>query len=164
MIVLGLLVCLFPYSLIVISERLEDVTAHIIDDTEPDAVESAEGVSAIKARLVGKGIPTSDMGTNGREPNRGHKIIWALPSDEDSDADGEEDEGKFLDVAPLGTSDLDIRDWHAIGGLKDTDYTSEEDELLEMAPTQTVDHIAKTAALTLSQFSEVVNPLCLNGA
>ena len=170
MIVLESLVRLFPYSLVVISEKLEDVTAHTIDDTEPDAIESAEGVSAIKARVMGKGILTSystrsNMGTNGRDPNRGHEIIWAPSSDDEhSDADGEEDEGKFMGVAPLGTSDLDIREWRAIDGSKDTDYTSEEDELLEMAPTQTSDDIAKTAALTLSQFSEVVNPRYLNGA
>jgi hypothetical protein len=162
------LVGLLPYLLVIITEKPEDVTVHNVDDTEPHAVESAEGVSTIKARHMGKGIPTSystrsNMGTNGRNPDRRHEIIWALTyDDEHSDADGEE--GKFLGVAPLGTSDLDIRDWHATGGPRDTDYTSEEDELLEMASSQTADNVAKAAAFTLSQFSEVMSPDGLNGA
>jgi hypothetical protein len=169
MTMLDSLVCLFPCFLVIISEKLEDVTVHTVDDAELDTDESAEGVSAIKTGLIGKGIPTSyltrsDMGTNGRDPDQGHEIIWALSSsDEYSDAGGQEDEGKFLGVAPLGTSDLDIRDWRATGRRKGIDYTSEEDELLEMAPTQTADDVAKAAAFTLSQFSEAVNPGDLNG-
>ena len=101
------------------------------------------------------------MGNNDRDL----EIIWPSPSDdENSGADGEEDEGKLLGLAPLGTSDLDIRDWHATGGCKDTDYSSEEDELLEIAPTQTMNDAAKAAALSHSQFSDMVDPGALHGA
>lgn len=149
----------------------EDVTGHTVEETEPEAVESAEGVSVIKARLLDKEKPTSystrsNMGTNGRDSDREHEIIWAaLSDDEYTDADVEEDEGKFASIMPLGTSDLDIRDdWGATDGHKDSDYASEEDELRETTPIRTADDVAKTAALTLSQFSEAVNSSGLNGA
>jgi len=143
----------------------------IVEDTEPDADEGADGVSIIKASPIGKEIPTSysarsNMRANGRDPDRGHEIIWALPSDDEhTDADVEGDEEKFSGVLPLGTSDLDIQDdWYSISGRKDADYTSEEDELEGMESTQTADDVTKSAALTLSQFSETVVPSDLNGA
>lgn len=152
-------------------KKSEDVTVYIVEDTEPDAGEGADGASINKASPIGKEISTSysarsNMETNGRDPDRGHEIIWALPSDdENTDADVEGDEEKFSGILPLGTSDLDIRDdWYPISGRKDADYTSEEDELEEMESIQTAHDIANTAALALSQFSETVVPSDLNGA
>ena len=139
---------------------------YIVEDTEHDAAEGADGVSIIKASPIGKEIPTSYSGTtNGRAPDRGHERIWALPSDDEhTDADVEGDEEKFSGVLPLGTSDLDIRDdWYTTSVRKDADYTSEEDELEEMVSTQTPDGVARPAALAL-QFSETVVPSGLNGA
>lgn len=156
--------------LVIIAEIFEDVTVHIVEDTEPDVV-GADGVSIIKASPIGKEIPTSysarsDMRTNGQGTDRGHEIIWALTSDEEhTDADVEEDDGKFSGVFPLGTSDLDIRDdWYTTSGRRDAGYTSEEDELEEMESTQTTDDVAKSAALALSQFSETMAPSGSNGA
>lgn len=164
------MVCLVPCTLVIIAEKSEDVTVYIVEDTEPDAGEGADGVNIIKASPIGKEIPTSytarsNMGTNGRDPDREHGIIWALPSDDEhTDADVEGDEERFPDILPLGTSDLDIRDdWYSISGRKDADYTSEEDELEEMEPNQSADDVAKSAALALSQFSETVVPSDLNG-
>jgi len=159
------MVCPFPCILVIIAEIFKDVTVYIVEDTEHDAAEGADGVSIIKASPIGKEIPTSYSGTNGRAPGRGHERIWALPSDDEhTDADVEGDEEKFSGVLPLGTSDLDIRDdWYTTSVLKDADYTSEEDELEEMESTQTVHDVARSAALAL-QFSETVVPSGLNGA
>src|SRR5712691_6628433 len=128
--------------------KIRGCTVYIVEDTEPDAGEGADGVSIIKASPIGKEIPTSysarsNMRANGRDPDRGHEIIWALPSDDEhTDADVEGDEEKFSGVLPLGTSDLDIRDdWYPISGRKDADYTSEEDELEGMESTQTADDV-----------------------
>lgn len=168
---LELMVCLFSCMLVTIADNSEDVTVYIVEDTEPNPAEGADGVSIIKASPIGKEIPTSysarsNMGANGRDPDRGHEIIWALPSDdENTDADVEGDEEKFSGILPLGTSDLDIRDdWYPINGRKDADSTSEEDELEEMESIQTTNDVANTAALALSQFSETVVPSDLNGA
>jgi hypothetical protein len=164
------MVCLFPCMLVVITEIFEDIAVYIVEDTERDAAEGADGVSIIKASPIGKEIPTSytarpNVRTNGRAPDRGHEIIWALPpDDEHADADAEGDEEKFSSVLPLGTSDLDIRDdWYTTSGRKDADYTSEEDELEEMEFTQTADDVAKSAVLELSQSPETVVPSSLNG-
>lgn len=121
---------------------------HIVGDTETEVVGSA------------------NSGTKGRDSDQGDQIIWVPPSDDElSDADGEEDAGEFLGVAPLGTSDLDIRDnWFAAGRRKDFNNMSEEDELQEVVSSRTADDVAKTVALTLSQFSEVGHPSDLDGA
>ena len=167
------MVGLFPCMLVVITEKFEDIAVYIVEDTERDAVEGADGadgVSIIKASPIGKEIPTSyttrpNVRTNGRATDRGHEIIWALPSDDEhTDADVEGDEEKFSSVLPLGTSDLDIRDdWYTTSGRKDADYTSEEDELEEMEFTQTADDVAKSPALELSQPPETVVPSGLDG-
>lgn len=160
--------------LVFITENFEDIAVYIVEDTERDAAEGADGadgVSITKASPIGKEIPTSytarpNVRTNGRAPDRGHEIIWALPSDDEqtTDADVEGDEEKFSSVLPLGTSDLDIRDdWYTTSGRKDGDYSSEDDELEEMEFTQTADDVAKSAALELSQSPETVVPSGLNG-
>lgn len=162
---LGPMVCLFLYIVVIIAEIYKDVTVYIVEDTEQDTAEGADGVSIIKASPIGKEIPTSYSGTNGRAPRRGREIIWAPSDDEHTDADVEGDEEKFSSILPLGTSDLDIRDdWYTTSGRKDADYTSEEDELEEMVSTQTADDVARSAALALSPFSETVVPSGLDGA
>lgn len=92
-------------------------------------------------------------------------MIWVSPSDDErTDADGEEDEGKLIGVAPLGTSDLDIRDdWGAADRHKDIDDISDEEDELQSISSQSADDAANTAALTLSHFSETVDPSSLNG-
>ena len=90
-------------------------------------------------------------------------ILVPFSDDEQTDADGEDDE--FSAVPPLGTSDLDIGDdWRTTGlhqGVNDTSDEDEEDEIQEEVPTQAADNVA---ALTLAQFPEVVNADGLSGA
>ena len=83
------------------------------------------------------------------------EIISAPPSDDEhTNNDGEEGEGNFSGLLPLGTSDLDIRDdWRDSG-----DDISEEDRLQEL---ETVDDVAKAVAFTLAK---AANPSTLNGA
>jgi hypothetical protein len=102
-------------------------------------------------------------GTMGRHPDQPHEIIAVPPSDDEhTDADGEEDEERFLGLLPLGTSDLDIRDdWGDAGMREDVDDVSEEDELQEIASSQAADEVGKAVALTLSR---AVNSDTLNGA
>ena len=160
------------YSLICYSLYLRhayaDITAHAAEDTEAIVVQSTEGVGIIKGRVTDEEISTSlpvefNLGIKALVPEWTHEIISVPPSDEEhSDADGEEDDGKFLGLLPLGTSDLDIRDdWHDTGMRRDVDDLSEEDELQEVVSSQTVDDVAKAAALTLSK---AVDPSTLNGA
>jgi len=138
---------------------------HAIEDIECKGVESAEVASFMEARPVRKkdlmsGEPGSDQ--------RRDIILVPFSDDEHTDADGEDDEGKFSAIPPLGTSDLDIGDdWGTTSrykGANDTSDEDEEDEIQEVVPTQTTDDIAKTAALTLTQFSEAVNTDGLSGA
>lgn len=161
---------LFPYLLVFVSETYAyaDITAHAAEDTEANVDESVEGVRVIKGRLTDEEISTSlpaefNLGMKGRVPEWTHEIISVPPSDDEhSDADGEEEDGKFLGLLPLGTSDLDIRDdWHDAGMRRDVNDLSEEDELQEAVSSQTVDDVAKAAALTLSK---AVDPSTLNGA
>ena len=148
---------LFSYLLVIMSETHVDATIHAAEDTEADLVEN-EGARVIKARLTSEEIsiscpPKSDLGTTGRDADQTHEII-SLPSSDDEYT--EEDERKFLDLMPLGTSDLDIRDdWHGTGRHEDIDDMSEEDELQETVSSQTVD------ALMLSK---TVNLRTLDGA
>ncbi|KAH9067608.1 hypothetical protein EDB87DRAFT_12851 [Lactarius vividus] len=140
-----------------------DVTVHA-EDTECKGVESVEVASFMEARPVRKkdlmsGTPRSD--------HRHDMVLVPFSDDEHTDADGEDDEGRFSAIPPLGTSDLDIGDdWGTTGRYEDVNDTSgedEEDEIQEVVPTQTTDSIAKTAGLTLTQFSEVVNTDSLGG-
>jgi hypothetical protein len=94
-----------------------------------------------------------------------HDIILApFSDDEHTDADGEDDEGRFAAI-PLGTSDLDIGDdWRTADrhqGANDTSDEDEEDEIQEVVPTQAENDVA---AVTLAQFPEVVNTDNLSGA
>ncbi|KAH9050943.1 hypothetical protein EDB83DRAFT_1353688 [Lactarius deliciosus] len=134
-----------------------DVTVHA-KDTECKEVESADVASLMEARPVRKKNLMS--GTPGSDQRR-KMVLVPFSDDEHTDADGEDDEERFSIIPPLGTSDLDIRDdWGTTGRHEDVNDTSdgdEEDEIQELVPTQTTDSIAKTAALTLTQFSEVVN-------
>jgi hypothetical protein len=159
---------LFPFLLAIMSETHVDVTVHAAEDTEANVVESTEGVRAIKARFTGEEISTScptksNLGTKGRDPDRTHEIISVPPSDDEhTDADGEEDEGEFIGLLPLGTSDLDIRDdWSGAGRCADVGDMSEEDELQEVVSSHTADEMAKAVALALSK---AVNSSTLNGA
>jgi hypothetical protein len=108
-------------------------------------------------------VDVTVQGSKGRDLDQTHEIISVPPSDDEhADADGEEDEGRFVGLLPLGTSDLDIRDdWGGVGGCEDVDDVSEEDELQEMVSSQTVDEVARAVALTLSK---AVNSSTLNGA
>lgn len=85
--------------------------------------------------------------------------------DDHTDADGEDDEGRFMAIPPLGTSDLDIGDdWRATDHHQsDNDMSDEdeEDEIQEVVPTQAANDVA---ALTLAQFPEVVNTEHIGGA
>lgn len=152
---------LFSYLLVVMSETYADVTVHAAEVTEANVVENTEGVRFIKGRLTNEeatALPTGfNLGAKGRGPEWTHEIISVSPSDDEhTDADGEEDEGKFLGILPLGTSDLDIRDdWRGAGMQNDVDDMSEEDELQEMV---SVDDVTKAAALTLPK---AVNPSAL---
>ncbi|KAH8994462.1 hypothetical protein EDB92DRAFT_1849384 [Lactarius akahatsu] len=140
-----------------------DVTVHG-EDTECKGVESAEVANFMEARPVKKKILMS--GTPGSDQRR-KMVLVPFSDDEHTDADGEDDEERFSAIPPLGTSDLDIGDdWGTTGRHEDVNDTSdgdEEDEIQELVPTQTTDGIAKTAALTLTQFSEVVNTDGLSG-
>ena len=100
-----------------------------------------------------------------RSEQRRDIVFVAFSDDEHSDADGEDDEGRFSALQPLGTSDLDIGDdWRTTGrhpGGNDTSDEDEEDEIQEVAPTQAANDVA---ALTPAQFPEVVNTDALGGA
>ena len=159
---------LFSYLLAIMSETSADITVHAAEATEANVVENTEGVRAIKGRLTEEeptALPTEfNLGATDRDSEwTTHEIISVSPSDDEhTDADGEEEDGKFLGLLPLGTSDLDIRDdWRGAGVQNDVDEASEEDELQEMVSSQTVDDVAKDAPLTLSK---AVNPSALNGA
>lgn len=158
---------LLPYLLVIMSEISVDITVHATEDTETNMVESTEGVKVIRARITGEEIstawPKSNFETGDRDADRMLEIISLPPSDDEhTDNDGEEDEGKFESLLPLGTSDLDIRDdWCDSGRHKDIDDISEEHELQEMVSSQTADDVAKVVALTLSNVS---NSSTLNGA
>jgi hypothetical protein len=150
---------LLPYLLDIMSEISVGVTVHAAEDTEASMIESTEGVKVIRKRIIGEEIltarPKSNLETRDRDADRMQEIISVPPSDDEhTDNDGEEDEGKFSSLLPLGTSDLDIRDdWR-----KDNDDISEEDRLQEM---DTADDVAKVVAFTLS---EAANHSTLNGA
>lgn len=92
-------------------------------------------------------------------------ILVPFSDDEHTDADCEDDEGRFAAIPPLGTSDLDIGDdWGATDrpqGDNDTSDEDEEDEIQEVAPAQAANDVA---ALTLAQFPEVVNTDNIGGA
>jgi hypothetical protein len=158
---------LLPYLLVFMSEISVDVTVHATEHTEANMVESTEGVKVIRARIIGEEIPTawpkSSLETRDRDADRMQEIILVSPSDDEhTDNDGEEDEGKFSDLLPLGTSDLDIRDdWRDSGRRNDIDEVSEEHKLQEMVSSPTADDVAKVVALTLSK---VAKPSTLNGA
>ncbi|KAI9508552.1 hypothetical protein F5148DRAFT_1375778 [Russula earlei] len=136
---------------------------HAFEDVETEAGGSTEVISSTKTKLVNRepsaSYPTrSNPGVQDRGAGQEHEIIWVPLSDDDTDSDGEEDDGKFLGALPLGTSDLDIRDgWHAAGRREDLDFTSEEDELQEIASSQTADGVTKTASIALSQLPEAEN-------
>ncbi|KAH9006141.1 hypothetical protein EDB86DRAFT_687748 [Lactarius hatsudake] len=140
-----------------------DVTVHA-EDTECKEVESTEVAGFMEARPLGNKILIS--GTPGSDQRR-KMVLVPFSDDEHTDADGEDDEERFSAIPPLGTSDLDIGDdWGTTGRHEDVNDTSdgdEEDEIQELVPTQTIDGIAKTAALTLTQFSEVVNTDGISG-
>jgi hypothetical protein len=158
---------LLPYFLVIISKISVDVTVHAAEDTEANMVENTEGVKVIRARIIGEEISTawskSDLEARDRDADKMQEIISVPPSDDEhTDNDGEEDEGKFLGLLPLGTSDLDIRDdWRDSGRRKDISDISEEHKLQEMMSTQTADDVAKAVALTLSK---VAKSSTLNGA
>jgi hypothetical protein len=158
---------LLPYLLVITSEISVDITVHAAEDAEANMVESTEGVKVIRARITGEEIstawPKSKFETGDRDAERMQEIISLPPSDDEhTDNDGEEDEGKFEGLLPLGTSDLDIRDdWRDSGRRKDIDDISEEYKLQEMVSSQTTDDMAKAVALTLSN---VANTSTLNGA
>lgn len=153
--------------LVVASEMSVDVTVHAAEDTEVDMVECTEGVKVIRARITGEEISLalrkSDLETRDREADRMQEIISVPPSDDEhTDNDGEEDEGKFSCLLPLGTSDLDIRDeWCDSGRRKDVDDISKEGRLQEIVSSQTSDDMEEAVALTLSK---VANPRTINGA
>jgi hypothetical protein len=119
-------------------------------------------VGVIEAKRINKEdhashLTESNAKTRGQTSNLRHGIIWVPPSDDErTDVDGEEDEGKFIAIAPLGTSDLDIvGDWGAADRRKVIDDISEEeDELQEAVSSQLADDVAMSAAFTLSHFSE----------
>lgn len=158
----GLLV---PYLLVIMSEISVDLTVHAAENAEANVVESTESVKIVTARITGEEIstswPKSHSETKDRDANRMQEIISLPPSeDEHTDNDGEEDEGKFSGLLPLGTSDLDIRhDWRDSGRREDIDDISEEHDLQEMVSNQATDDVAKAATLTLSK---VANPSTLN--
>lgn len=135
-----------------------------IEDTGSKATECAEVTGFMGARPVGKkDLMSVEPGSNQRHD----MILLSFSDDEHTDADGEDDEVSA--IPPLGTSDLDIGDdWRTTGyHSKDVNGTSdedEEDELQEVAPTQATNGVAKTAALTLTQFSGGVDTDGLNGA
>src|SRR6266478_1235865 len=141
------------------------VTVHAAKDTEANVVDSIEGVDVIRERITGEEISTAcptkyNLATKGRDAGQMQETISVLPpDDEHADDDGDE-EGKFSDLLPLGTSDLDIRDdWRDSGRRKDIDDMSEEDELQEMVSSQIADDVAKAVALTLFK---VANPRTLH--
>lgn len=158
---------LLSYFLAIASEMSVDVTVHAAEDTEANMVESAEGVKVIRARITGEEITLawrkSNLDTRDRDADRMQEIISGPPSDgEHTDNDGEEDEGKFSCLLPLGTSDLDIRDdWCDSGRRRDVDDISKEGRLREMVSSQTAEDMEETVALTLSK---VANPSTFNGA
>jgi hypothetical protein len=158
---------LLLYLLVIVSEISVDITVHAAEDTEDNIFESTGDVKVIRARITGEEIstawPKSKLETGDRDADRMQEIISVPPSDDEhTDNDGEEDEGKFSGLLPLGTSDLDIRDdWRHSGRRKDIDDISEEHKPQEMLSSQTADDVAKAVALTLS---EVANPSALNGA
>lgn len=158
---------LLLYFLVIMSEIFVDVTVHAAEDTEDNIFESTEDVKVIRARITGEEIstawPKSNLETRDRDADRTQEIISVPPSDDEhTDNDGEEDEGKFSGLLPLGTSDLDIRDdWRHSGRRKDIDDISEEHKLQKMLSSQTAEDVAKAVALTLSR---VANPSVLNGA
>jgi hypothetical protein len=154
---------LLPYLLVIMSEISVDVTVHATEDTEANIVDSTEGVKVIGTIINSEEIstvwPKSKLETRDQDGDPMQEIISVLPSDDEhTDNDGEEDEGKFSGLLPLGTSDLDIRDdWRDSGKSEDTDDISEEVKLQDMVS----DDVAKAVALTLSK---VANPGTLNGA
>jgi hypothetical protein len=155
-----------PYLLVIMSDIFVDVTVHAAEHAEANMVESTESVKVITARITGEEIstswPKSNLETKDRDADRMQEIISVPPSDDEhTDNDGEEDEGKFSGLLPLGTSDLDIRDdWRDSGRRKDIDNISEEHKLQEMVSSQTADDVAKAVTLTLSK---VANPSTLSG-
>jgi hypothetical protein len=152
-----------PYLLVIVSEISVDVTVHAAEDTEANMVDSTEGVKVIGTRINSEEISTiwqkSKLETRDQDADRMQEIISVPPSDDEhTDNDGEEDEGEFSGLLPLGTSDLDIRDdWCDSGRGEDIDDISEVGKLQEMVS----DDVAKVVALTLSK---VANPSTLNGA
>jgi len=162
------LVCTFPDLLVTMSEKSIAATMRAVRDAETKAASDTE---IMKTMLIKKEISTSyparpNPGTKNGDPDQEPEIIWVPTSDDEhTDADGEEDEEKFLGAAPLGTSDLDVRDdWRVAGRLEYINETPEEDELQEVVSAQTANDITRTAALTLSHFSESGNPDGLHGA
>ena len=136
-----------------------------VEDTGCKGVDGTEVASFMEARPVGKkNLMLGEPGSNQRR----EMTLPPFSDDEHTDADGEDDEGRFSAIPPLGTSDLDIGDdWGTTGhhkGVNDTSDEDEEDELQEVVPTPATNDVAKTAALTLTQFSEVVHTEGLSGA
>jgi hypothetical protein len=137
---------------------------HAIEDTGHD-------VGVTEAKRIDKEAHTSyltrsDTKAKGHNSDPRHSIIWVPPSDDEhTDADGEEDEGAFIGVVPLGTSDLDIVDnWGKSDGRKViNEISEEEDELQEAVSGPLTDDVAITAAFTLSHFSGTEYPSGLNG-
>jgi hypothetical protein len=130
-------------------------------------VESSEAVKDIRARITGEEVsiawPKSNLKIRDRDADQMQEIISVPPSDDEhTDNGGEEDEGRFSSLLPLGTSDLDISDdWRDSGRREDIDDISEEVKLQEMVSSQTADDVAKAVAL---KPSKVANPGTLNGA
>lgn len=142
------------------SEISVDVTVHAAEDTEDNMVQSAKGVKVTMAKNTSEEIPTaSPKSTGDQDADQIQEIISVSPSDDEhTDNDGEEDEGKFSALLPLGTSDLDISDdWRDSGGHMYTDDILEEDQLQDLVS----DDAAKAVTLTPSK---VANPSMLNGA
>lgn len=141
------------------SEISLEVTVHAAEDTEANMADNTEGVKAgINSEEISTSWPKSKPGTRNQDVDRTQEIISVPPSDnEHTDNDGEEDEGRFSGLLPLGTSDLDIRDDWRDSGAEDIDDISEEDELQGMVS----DDVAKAVALSLSK---VVNRSTLDGA
>ncbi|KAI0251149.1 hypothetical protein BJV78DRAFT_490494 [Lactifluus subvellereus] len=151
-------------------DELADVTENAVENAGCEVVWSAENVGVIEPTRISKEDHTSHLTsanwkTRGQNSDQRHGTTWvSLSDDERTDADGEEDEGKLIDVAPLGTSDLDIRnDWGTADRHKDIDDLSDEEDELQAVSSQSADNVANTAALTLSLISETVNPSSLNG-
>jgi hypothetical protein len=151
-----------PYLLVIMSEISVDVTVHAAEDTEANMADSTDVkvvVTRINSDKISTVWPKSKSETRDQDGDRMQEIISVPPSDDEhTDNDGEEDEGKFSGLLPLGTSDLDVRDdWRDSGRGEDIDDISEEDKLQDIVS----DDVAKAVALTLSK---VANPSTLNGA